>query len=78
MDIQLYDNYEGDGQLSMFDLGEDLDEIQKRETKEHLITHTNIRIRKCSSCGKLLHVKETEEGYMAFCNACGISYFQKL
>lgn len=90
MDIQLFDNYEEDGQLSMFDLGEDLEEIQSRpepmvqqeqvELREgrERASHTNIRIQKCSSCGKLLLVKEAEGGYTAFCNACGISYFQKL
>lgn len=31
MDIQLFDNFEDDGQLSMFDLGEDLENLQSLE-----------------------------------------------
>ena len=28
MDIGLFDNYEDDGQLSMFDMGEDIEKLQ--------------------------------------------------
>ncbi len=38
---------------------------------------TGIRIRRCSSCGKLLFVREEDGGYYSACNACGIQYVQK-
>lgn len=91
MDIRLFDNYEDDGQLSMFDLGEDLEELQKRGEEETASkvqetaqasgtqsSNTNIRIQKCSSCGKILFVKVTEGNYMSYCNACGVRYWQKM
>lgn len=37
---------------------------------------SNIRILRCSTCGKLLFVKEEAGGYTAFCNNCEIGYFQ--
>ncbi len=38
---------------------------------------TGIRIRRCSSCGKLLFVREEDGCYYSACNACGIQYVQK-
>lgn len=38
---------------------------------------TGIRICRCSSCGKLLFVREEDGGYYSSCNACGIQYVQK-
>ena len=37
-----------------------------------------IRIQRCSCCGKVLFVKEEEGCLSAFCNACGVSYMQKI
>lgn len=36
-----------------------------------------IRIRRCSSCGKMLFVREEDGGYYSACNTCGIQYVQK-
>lgn len=36
-----------------------------------------IRIRRCSSCGKMLFVREEDGGYYSACNTCGIQYAQK-
>ena len=36
-----------------------------------------IRVRYCSTCGKLLFVKEDASGYSSECNHCEIKYFQK-
>jgi len=96
MGIRLFDNYEDDGQLSLFGLDgsewdfEDMaDEDSGRERpgksparaeqpKESLLeSGPQIRIKSCGSCGKLLFVREEEDGYRASCNNCGISYFQK-
>lgn len=84
MDIQLFDNYEDDGQLSMFDMAEDIENLQAPmdggpETEETLPASgsAGIRIQRCSSCGKLLFVREENEYYTAACNACGIRYVQK-
>lgn len=85
MDIQLFDNYEEDGQLSMFDMGEDLETLSNR-TDDSAVTeenrnksgHVSMRIQKCSTCGKLLFVTRKDDAYVAFCNACGISYQQKI
>lgn len=85
MDIQLFDNYEDDGQLSMFDMAEDIEMLQgsaeeAAQTDEALPASgsAGIRIQKCSSCGKLLFVKEEKECYTSACNACGIRYLQKI
>ena len=84
MDIGLFDNYEDDGQLSMFDMGEDIEKLQtpvaeEASAQEELPASRSagIRIQKCSSCGKLLFVREENECYVSACNACGISYVQK-
>lgn len=84
MDMQLFDNFE-DGQLSMFDLGEDIENLQRpvEETtaaQEDLPASgsAGIRIRRCSCCGRLLYVKEEAGFCSAFCNACGVSYMQKI
>ena len=128
MDIGIFDNFEDDGQLTLFGLEEDYEELQmsvresEKETAseagsgrseqgksaagigelrgkqpqskasvsgEFLSAETipgeqpsgqdsiGIRIRRCSSCGKLLFVKEEGSGYVSACNACGIKYIQK-
>lgn len=143
MDIGLFDNYEDDGQLSLFGLGEDVEDLwetysgEKRgtepsqepgdtgnaekiestaepESTEKLEStaepksteklegtekfessgeirgsgeaqdqlpssgSAGIRIRRCSCCGKLLFVREEENCYLAACNACSVSYMQKI
>ncbi len=85
MDMQLYDNYEDDGQLSMFDMGEDVDGM-KASASESVSAKAEmpssgsagVRIRRCSSCGKLLYVKEENGCYNSACNACGIRYMQRI
>lgn len=143
MDIGLFDNFEDDGQLSLFGLGEDVEDLwetysgekrstgQSRGSKEaenaEKVESTEksenteksesaekpeitekpektekpesageprssgevqdqlpssgsagIRIRRCSCCGKLLFVREEENCYLAACNACSVSYMQKM
>lgn len=143
MDIGLFDNFEDDGQLSLFGLGEDVEDLwetysgekrsagQSRGSKEaenaEKVESTEksenteksesaekpeitekpektekpesageprssgeaqdqlpssgsagIRIRRCSCCGKLLFVREEENCYLAACNACSVSYMQKI
>lgn len=90
MDIGLFDNFEDDGQLSLFGMGEGVEDL--RETDPAEVREANpaeagerlpssgsagIRIRQCSCCGKLLFVKEEGDCYLAACNACGVSYVQK-
>lgn len=109
MDIGLFDNFEEDGQLSMFDLGEDienlsgpieeaenvgnetgnktLDTVGTAKTEGAVASGDTVakektvlsmtggnRIRKCSTCGRLLCVREEAGGYRSVCNTCGISY----
>ena len=85
MDIQLFDNFEDDGQLSMFDMGEDIENLQTLAVEEAPAQEelpasgsAGIRIQKCSSCGKLLSVKEEDGCYVSSCNACGVKYLQKM
>lgn len=95
MDIRLYDNYEDDGQLSMFGYDEPEFDMADRLAGEKTLEKgsgadgeaadlylasggSEIRIQRCSSCGKMLFVKEETGGYSASCNNCGIAYFQKL
>lgn len=90
MDIGLFDNFEDDGQLSLFGMGEEVEDLREtnlRETDpgeersaEQLPSSgsAGIRIRRCSCCGKLLFVREEENCYLAACNACGVSYMQKM
>lgn len=117
MDIRIFDNFEDDGQLTLFGLEEDFEEIQtsaeepakeaaagampERELRDEqpqpketasggtrsgeMVSEeqpsaqagAGIRIRSCSSCGKLLFVREEDGGYVSACNACGIQYAQK-
>lgn len=128
MDIQIFDNFEEDGQLTLFGLEEDYEELRTsvRERKEETASESmpgrsaqgkpaagagelrgkqsqskepfsgeflsaemlsgeqlsgqagaGIRIRSCSSCGKMLFVREEGGGYVSACNACGIQYIQK-
>lgn len=84
MDMQLFDNFE-DGQLSMFDMGEDIENLQtpveEAPAAEEALPASGsagIRIQRCSCCGKMLFVKEEEGCCSAFCNACGVSYLQKI
>ena len=127
MDIRLFDNYEEDGQLSLFGFDEMEAEMpdgaaawddagtdgaaawddagtdgaaredggtaaqngeaapgaaaQKasagaRQRVEE--SAAGVRIQRCSSCGKLLYVREEADGYTAVCNNCDIRYFQKV
>lgn len=85
MDIQLFDNFEDDGQLSMFDMGEDIENLQTLAVEEAPAQEelpasgsAGVRIQKCSSCGKLLFVKEEDGCYVSLCNACGVKYLQKM
>lgn len=75
MGIELFDNYEDDGQLSMFGVEEQADEFPERVPEAE--SGTGIRIRSCSSCGKLLFVREEEKAFFSECNNCGIRYCQK-
>jgi len=84
IDMDFFDNFE-DGQLSMFDMAESLENLQtpaeeKVSDAEPLPASgsAGIRIRNCSSCGKLLFVKEEDGCYVSACNACGIHYIQKM
>lgn len=128
MDIGIFDNFEEDGQLTLFGLEKDYEELQMsvRESEKETVSESKsgrsaqgkatadvgelhgkqpqskepvsgellpaetisgeqssgqngvgIRIRSCSSCGKLLFVKEDGGGYVSACNACGIQYIQK-
>lgn len=75
MDIKLFDNYEDDGQLSMFGVEEQAERSAEQEPEPE--RGTDIRIRSCSSCGKLLFVREEEKAFFSECNNCGIRYCQK-
>ena len=75
MGIKLYDNYEEDGQLSMFGAQEQEEGSAERQPETE--GGTDIRIRSCSSCGKLLFVREEGNAFFAECNNCGIRYCQK-
>lgn len=84
MDIGLFDNFEDDGQLSLFGLGEEVEDLRETDPGEERSAEqlpssgsAGIRIRRCSCCGKLLVVREEENCYLAACNACGVSYMQK-
>ena len=75
MDMQLFDNYEDDGQLSLFGPEEPTEESAAEESAQD--NGLNIRIGHCSSCGKLLFVREESDGFFSECNNCSIKYFQK-
>ena len=45
--------------------------------QEEKYSGPEIRVRYCSTCGKLLFVKEDADGYHSECNHCEIKYFQK-
>ena len=75
MGIKLYDNYEEDGQLSMF--GGEEQEGAPAGREDGPESGTDIRIRNCSSCGKLLFVREEGNAFFSECNNCGIRYCQK-
>lgn len=121
MDIGIFDNFDDDGQMTLFGLEEDFGELPEPlgqlesegdEVQEDVRDHfgisegkkgsarrgarnmieepepekesvrgagqdTGIRIRRCSSCGKLLFVREEGGSYYSSCNACGIQYAQK-
>ena len=129
MDIGIFDNFDDDGQMTLFGLEEDFGELpealgepegeQAREESRRALEKsesgkepafeetqgalddaqtgkqsarksslrlsgefaddqgTGIRICRCSSCGKLLFVREEDGGYYSSCNACGIQYVQK-
>lgn len=74
MDIKLFDNYEDDGQLSLFGAQEQTEELSEQPEAG---SGTDIRIRSCSSCGKLLFVREEGNAFLSECNNCGIRYCQK-
>lgn len=77
MGIKLYDNYEEDGQLSMFGAEEQADGLPGQESEQGTERGAQIRIRSCSSCGKLLAVREEGASFLSECNNCGIRYGQK-
>lgn len=89
MDGAFFDSYEEDGQLSLFGFEDMEPEPVKEEAekkKENLAeagqsSYTSltgeIRIGRCTSCGKLLYVREEEESWQSFCNNCNIRYVQK-
>ncbi len=37
----------------------------------------DVRIRCCSSCGKLLFVREEGDAFLSECNNCGVRYCQR-
>lgn len=75
MDMKFYESYEDDGQLSLF--GTEAPEEEAAEQKTEPEGGTGIRIRSCSSCGKLLFVREEKDAFVSECNNCGIRYSQK-
>ena len=75
MDINLFDNFEDDGQLSMFGVEEQAERSAEQEPETE--SGMGIRIKSCSSCGKLLFVREESDAFFAECNNCGIRYCQK-
>lgn len=82
MDINLFGNYEDDGQLCLFGAEEQTAGTAERgQTAEKgnagLEGSADIRIKSCSSCGKLLYVREEKDALYAECNNCGIKYSQK-
>ncbi len=124
-EFQLFDNYEEDGQLSLFspdyddwdeewveDAGENTAEsaqgviegasvnekngakdgegigvsgkVSAERKPESVSAHVqensgpDIRVKYCSSCGKLLFVREEATGFHSECNNCGVKYVQKL
>lgn len=86
MDIQLYDNIEDDGQLSLFGInGQGIDEPEPKEPQlrqpegeaQEPEAACNVRISCCSSCGKLLFVREEGDAFLSECNNCGVRYCQK-
>lgn len=89
MDVRLYDNYEDDGQLSLFGM-EDMEGTPMEDAVSTSMEAAGeapgkplpeggigVRIGHCSSCGKLLAVKEEADVYYSRCNNCNIRYFQK-
>lgn len=92
MDFNIFDNYEEDGQLSMFDMAQDYEElspvVEEKKTK-YAPKQTNViendmqagsgtvKISKCMSCGRILFVKDAGASFSATCNACGVEYIQK-
>lgn len=85
MDMRIFDNYEDDGQLSLFGAEELLEDAAQEEPAiENPVagdrqesSGADIRIGRCSGCGKLLFVKEENAGYLSECSNCGIKYLQK-
>lgn len=73
MDMQIFDSYEDDGQLSLFGTEEESSVAENRQES----SGADVRIGRCSGCGKLLFVKEENAGYVSECSNCGIKYFQK-
>ena len=79
MSAQLFDNYEEDGQLSFFGAdGPALEEERgKAEAKEQdLPPGPDIRVGRCSCCGRMLMVLEEAGRYLSSCTNCGVSYAQ--
>lgn len=73
MDMRIFDNYEDDGQLSLFGTEEESSVEGNRQESNGV----DVRIGRCSGCGKLLFVKEENAGYVSECSNCSIKYFQK-
>lgn len=79
MGAQLFDNYEEDGQLSFFGAdGPDLDKEsgEAEEKEQDLPPAPEIRVDRCSCCGRILMVREEAERYLASCINCGVDYVQ--
>ncbi len=82
MDIGLFDNYEEDGQLSMFGTGASAETpkpglAQERSSGKEEKPDAEVRIKRCSCCGKLLFVREEQTEFRAECNSCGVRYLQR-
>lgn len=88
--MRLFDNYEDDGQLSLFGEEELVENFAQEEAdakepaaetsvaeERQESSGADIRIGRCSGCGKLLFVKEENDGYLSECSNCGIKYLQK-
>ncbi|MDE6168314.1 MAG: hypothetical protein K2G28_07640 [Acetatifactor sp.] len=79
MGAQLFDNYEEDGQLSFFGADGPEPDGERRtadEKEPDLPPGSDIRVGRCSSCGRMLMVREEAGRYLASCMNCGVSYAQ--
>ena len=84
--MMFFDNDDDDGQISMFDMSESVEEYVaanskaakgKAEPQEKTERTVNVRINNCSCCGRMLFVREESDAYTSNCPACGVKYLQK-